>query len=347
MTSLQLLTTGVTPPLRGLGAINLVLWRVVGVLEMLGVDIQIALDKHSEITVTSALKAQEVVNVIQNSKTDIEADLNETSEHMNEEVNLSNNNQNTKKEVLKDSEAEVEDIYEESGIEEVNIVDISYEPNLNLEESEDDIEEIAEVFGNSRMMPKKLKCELTRSPTSHCGWKSKQMSKKEPNVKTLKVENRLEMANSFHICKFCGLNFVSSSLLGDHLVRGCLEKKCIEAGSKVRPFICQECGKGFTSKQILWRHQFTHNPNKVQCEVCKKLLSNPGSLKVHMDMVHIKVKYSCQEESCDETFGDRRRAVNHYNKMHLKLDMRRFKCVTCGSKFVTGVHLKKHMLRCE
>jgi uncharacterized Zn-finger protein len=63
-----------------------------------------------------------------------------------------------------------------------------------------------------------------------------------------------------------------------------------------RPFECPACGKGYTRKHCLYRHQTTScgdkkgMPKKYACETCGKRFVAHISLKDHVRNIHEKVK---------------------------------------------------------
>ena len=77
------------------------------------------------------------------------------------------------------------------------------------------------------------------------------------------------------ICGECGKEYKSQILLQKH--------------SKIhtKDYVCEVCGKsGFVSKQALNRHVKGHSGKKFECPVCGKKFSTKGSLARHDKSTH-------------------------------------------------------------
>lgn len=64
--------------------------------------------------------------------------------------------------------------------------------------------------------------------------------------------------------------------------------------SDVRSFICGICKKGFKNSKQLGNHKMTHKSDyerlKYACEVCSKVFSDKRQLRIHMGVVHEKLR---------------------------------------------------------
>jgi len=92
---------------------------------------------------------------------------------------------------------------------------------------------------------------------------------------------------------------------------------------------------------------------EFNCEHCDKTFGMKGTLKTHINTVHLKKRnFKC--EHCECTFGQKGHLKTHINTVHLK--KRNFKCehceYICGQKgqlktHINTVHLKKRNFKCE
>nr|XP_003218091.3 PREDICTED: zinc finger protein with KRAB and SCAN domains 1 isoform X1 [Anolis carolinensis] len=101
---------------------------------------------------------------------------------------------------------------------------------------------------------------------------------------------------------------------------------------------CPECGKVFTSKPALLRHQEMHAEIKpYECAQCGKCFSQKKYLKSH-ELMHAGEKpYKCPE--CGKSFTEARNLKRHHR---IHTGEKPFKCSECGKCFNEEGILKKH-----
>ena len=63
-------------------------------------------------------------------------------------------------------------------------------------------------------------------------------------------------------------------------------------------FLCNECGKSFTSKKNLNRHVGIHRKNDFTCEKCAKQFNREDNLKKHLMKCNPKIPVSLTCEKC-------------------------------------------------
>ena len=140
-----------------------------------------------------------------------------------------------------------------------------------------------------------------------------------------------------HVCSECGESYPTKSLLKFHEA-----KHATKAG--IKSFLCNRCGKGFTSDIALRQHvsRVHKEKKKHQCNTCGQLFKEKNALRRHQVQHFDELKHVC--DLCGKT----------YNRLHtLSLHMathsgsKSHKCQHCGNSYYTNEHLQKHINRCH
>ncbi|XP_077111285.1 uncharacterized protein LOC143767141 [Ranitomeya variabilis] len=129
-------------------------------------------------------------------------------------------------------------------------------------------------------------------------------------------------------CSQCGKCFSQKSDLVKHQKLHTAEK----------PYSCSECGKCFLSKSQLAQHLKTHTREKpFSCSDCEKCFTHKSDLVEHQ-RVHVSEKpFSCPE--CGKCFYRKSHLTQHL-KIHT--GERPFSCSECGKSFTQKSDLIKH-----
>ncbi|XP_049777428.1 zinc finger protein 26-like isoform X2 [Schistocerca cancellata] len=140
-------------------------------------------------------------------------------------------------------------------------------------------------------------------------------------------------ANSF-FCDECGLNFKLRTSLQKHKVNRHERHESL--------FTCDECSKTFTKRIHLTRHKicFHRFERKFLCQVCGKKFSTHSSLSAHLD-THTELKrFSCS--FCSRKFRQKEKL-----KFHIRIHTgeRPHLCQTCGKGFIRKSKLDDHIRR--
>jgi len=138
-------------------------------------------------------------------------------------------------------------------------------------------------------------------------------------------------------CKICSKSFKSSGSLKKHLI--------IHADHK--PYKCSECDRGFSQKVSLQRHMPTHLPGTLRpfmCQICGKCYTSADILRRHINVHNEERPYEC--EICSKRFKHRI-SLKYHVKLHadnkvLESGEKAYICHICNTHFDNKYELRKH-----
>ena len=90
-------------------------------------------------------------------------------------------------------------------------------------------------------------------------------------------------------------------------------------------FVCDKCGKKFTAKTNLTRHEKTHTKENFTCGQCDGKYNTKRALQEHDTRVHSSVLYPC--EQCKKSFTCKSSLKKHA-KCHSNVE-KTFECEYC------------------
>jgi len=142
----------------------------------------------------------------------------------------------------------------------------------------------------------------------------------------------------FH-CKHCNSRFTNKYLLTRHVAK---EHVKISLGEieNLKPYLCSDCGRGFSSKGRLQNHLRIHNNllKSYMCSVCGTFFATKFTLDGHLRVHSGEKPYKC--EMCDKLFRQSKDLVEHKRRAHTTV--RPYVCIVCGKRFINATLLKYH-----
>ncbi|XP_063972387.1 zinc finger protein 567-like [Diachasmimorpha longicaudata] len=134
-------------------------------------------------------------------------------------------------------------------------------------------------------------------------------------------------------CEYCDKQFQDSNHLASHQTT-CAKKLMLNNGDsangKWSKHACSECGKKFTTKQKMFRHQWIHRKKTHSCEVCGAQFEKQNQLDEHRLSAHPGISpFTCSE--CGKCFVSRQGLWEH-TRTHAE-GPALFQCDTCSKTF--------------
>ncbi|KAF7286031.1 hypothetical protein GWI33_008334 [Rhynchophorus ferrugineus] len=155
---------------------------------------------------------------------------------------------------------------------------------------------------------KKFECVVCKKAFScHTSmWNHQRYSHKVTVDSESQMGAKLEPSNKVSevfLCDTCGKGFSSKYRLERHI-------KAMHQG--FRPFVCRYCGRAFTGKDTMKKHERIHTGEKpYSCEYCGKCFRQPGPFSVHLRIHTGEKPYECK--FCKKCFITNQSRKSHMN----------------------------------
>ncbi|XP_063959880.1 zinc finger protein 700-like isoform X2 [Lytechinus pictus] len=110
--------------------------------------------------------------------------------------------------------------------------------------------------------------------------------------------------------------------------------------SAVKPFVCELCGRMYSSNSCLLRHKQTHLISKPhKCNLCDKSYSRRPLLREHIQFSHSEQHRVHQCSFCEKSFPNATRLELH---VRTHTQDKPFKCQECQKGFADSSNLRRH-----
>lgn len=150
------------------------------------------------------------------------------------------------------------------------------------------------------------------------------------NLRLFRVHKRMHMPQpKNHVCQTCGKGFLSRNMLEEHT----------NTHTGLRPYKCGECGKDFASKYSARAHEKIHldRPRPFKCNTCGKGFITEQNLHQH-ERIHSSIRsHTCQ--ICGKSFSSARNLEVH---CVIHTGYKPFICRICGKAFARKAEIRDH-----
>uniref|UniRef100_A0A182KA94 C2H2-type domain-containing protein n=1 Tax=Anopheles christyi TaxID=43041 RepID=A0A182KA94_9DIPT len=193
-----------------------------------------------------------------------------------------------------------------------------------------------------------IRCEVCDKPFKSKGYLSRHMTEQHLNdgpgfscehcSRTFQTQRQMNAHRPAHettVCNDCGKT-VSIRYLKKHVA--------LIHESLRQWFMCDLCGKNFSSSMVLDRHIKQHQGietiEKVDCPFCGKQLNGKYNLQKHVRCMHLEAGKGYRCDVCGHVSPNSIALKNHVKRVHTG---EHFECEQCGKRFKRKVYLTEHV----
>ncbi|KAK8751041.1 hypothetical protein OTU49_012718, partial [Cherax quadricarinatus] len=132
-------------------------------------------------------------------------------------------------------------------------------------------------------------------------------------------------------------------------IRAEREKMCSRVeGNSVKPWICNECQKGFSTQRGACEHYAaSHKGQNFSCDHCSASYVRKRDLIGHYNKVHLNIQpYKCRVPECSSKFSSHSALYRHLQSSHSKDSDTVFSCHICCATFAKKRYRDAHIQVC-
>lgn len=158
--------------------------------------------------------------------------------------------------------------------------------------------------------------------------------------KKFSAKYRLRLHELTHLSKAERLKYQCPQCDSIFMQKGGLQSHINSVHLGDKPFICEECGKGFGTKGALISHKLTHSDDRpFACSVCQKKFKSKRNCQDH-ETTHSGSGFPCSH--CNLVLKSK---GTHWLHMRVHSNVKKYKCNYCGNEYKHSQTLKVRLFQ--